>query len=251
MLSWKLAPALAMGNTVVLKPGRPLLEVVLLFRDSDHSAFDPPVSLPLLRHPQGDWVAAGGCQRHHWRQRDGELPCCSPVHQQGSLSLPLATSRYLSLPLAASRCIIRFLLTLLLQVAFTGSTSVGKQIRKQLAGRDVKLTMELGGKSAMIVLQDADLDACVEGCVDSIFMNQGQVCCAGSRLLVQEGVKDKLVAKLKERIERLRMGNSLDKNADMAAINNTDQLRSISTFVEEGKKEGGEIFQSNLSFNPS
>uniref|UniRef100_A0A7S4UTS9 Aldehyde dehydrogenase domain-containing protein n=1 Tax=Guillardia theta TaxID=55529 RepID=A0A7S4UTS9_GUITH len=202
MLSWKLAPALAMGNTVVLKPAPSTRLSAFLFCDILKEIGLPPGVVNVITG-------------------DNEMASYLVAHPAIS------------------------------KVAFTGSTSVGKQIRKQLAGRDVKLTMELGGKSAMIVLQDADLDACVEGCVDSIFMNQGQVCCAGSRLLVQEGVKDKLVTKLKERIERLRMGNSLDKNADMAAINNANQLRTISTFVDEGRKEGGEIFQSNLSFNPS
>jgi aldehyde dehydrogenase (NAD+) len=124
------------------------------------------------------------------------------------------------------------------KVAFTGSTAVGKAIQAALAGRDVKLTLELGGKSANIVFEDAALDQAVEGIVNGIFFNQGHVCCAGSRLLVQESVADEVVERLWRRMQLLRVGDPLDKNTDVGAINSAEQLARISALVEAGEAEG-------------
>jgi aldehyde dehydrogenase (NAD+) len=129
------------------------------------------------------------------------------------------------------------------KIAFTGSTSVGKYIQKSLAGRDVGLTLELGGKAANIVYNDAALDEAVEGVVNGIFFNQGHVCCAGSRLLVQEDIHDVFINKLEKRMQTLRVGNPLDKNTDIGAINSKDQLDKITDLVNEGVRDGGELFQ--------
>jgi acyl-CoA reductase-like NAD-dependent aldehyde dehydrogenase len=129
------------------------------------------------------------------------------------------------------------------KVAFTGSTEVGKAIQRELAGRDVSLTLELGGKAANIVFDDAALDQAVEGIVNGIYFNQGHVCCAGSRLLVQESVHDQLVRKLKRRMATLRVGNPLDKNTDVGAINSSAQLERIAELVQSGVDEGAELYQ--------
>ncbi len=129
------------------------------------------------------------------------------------------------------------------KIAFTGSTEVGRIIRKATAGSGKKLSLELGGKSPFIVFEDADLDSVVEGVVDAIWFNQGQVCCAGSRLLVQEGVSDRLIAKLRARMETLRLGSPLDKSVDMGAIVAPVQLERIRSLVEAGKEEGAEMWQ--------
>ena len=129
------------------------------------------------------------------------------------------------------------------KVAFTGSTEVGKIIMRSLAGTDKKMTMELGGKAANIIFDDAPLDQAVEGIVNGIFFNQGHVCCAGSRLLVQESVAAAVLAKLKKRIQTLRVGDPLDKNTDIGAINSKEQLDRIRELVESGVKEGAEIYQ--------
>ncbi len=129
------------------------------------------------------------------------------------------------------------------KIAFTGSTEVGRIIRKATAGSGKKLSLELGGKSPFIVFEDADLDSVVEGVVDAIWFNQGQVCCAGSRLLVQEGVADRLIAKLRARMETLRLGSPLDKSVDMGAIVAPVQLERIRTLVEQGREEGAEMWQ--------
>jgi aldehyde dehydrogenase (NAD+) len=131
------------------------------------------------------------------------------------------------------------------KIAFTGSTDVGRLIRKATAGSGKKLSLELGGKSPFIVHEDADLDAAVEGVVDAIWFNQGQVCCAGSRLLVQEGIAGKFLAKLKRRMETLRVGNPLDKSVDMGAIVDPIQLNRINELVAKGKAEGGTLIQSS------
>ena len=120
------------------------------------------------------------------------------------------------------------------KIAFTGSTGVGKYIQKSLAGRDVGLTLELGGKAANIVYSDAALDEAVEGVVNGIFFNQGHVCCAGSRLLVQEDIEEKFIKKLEKRMQSLNVGNPLDKNTDVGAINSKDQLDKIQKLVNEG-----------------
>src|SRR4051794_28802006 len=124
------------------------------------------------------------------------------------------------------------------KVAFTGSTAVGKDIQRALAGRPTSLTLELGGKSANIVFEDAALDQAVEGIIEGIFFNQGHVCCAGSRLLLQESVADEVIRKLWERMERLRVGDPLDKNTDVGAINSREQLDRIEALVAEGEREG-------------
>jgi aldehyde dehydrogenase (NAD+) len=129
------------------------------------------------------------------------------------------------------------------KIAFTGSTEVGKIIRRSTAGTGKRLTLELGGKAANIVFEDAPLDQAVEGVINGIFFNQGHVCCAGSRLLVQEPVFDALLGKLKDRLQTLRVGDPLDKNTDVGAINSKAQLDKIEELVESGVEEGAEIYQ--------
>jgi aldehyde dehydrogenase (NAD+) len=129
------------------------------------------------------------------------------------------------------------------KVAFTGSTDVGKAIQRRLAGTGKKLTLELGGKAANIVFDDSALDQAVEGIVNGIYFNQGHVCCAGSRLFAQESIAEPLVEKLKQRLETLRVGDPLDKNTDVGAINSKMQLDKIVELVEAGKAEGAEIYQ--------
>jgi aldehyde dehydrogenase (NAD+) len=129
------------------------------------------------------------------------------------------------------------------KLAFTGSTEVGKQIQRSLAGRDVPHTLELGGKAANIVFADCALDQAVEGIVNGIYFNQGHVCCAGSRLLVQESIAEPLIAKLERRLGTLRLGDPLDKNTDVGAINSRAQLERIQELVKSGEEEGAEIFQ--------
>jgi aldehyde dehydrogenase (NAD+) len=137
------------------------------------------------------------------------------------------------------------------KVAFTGSTEVGKQIQTALAGTGVDLTLELGGKAAHIVFEDAALDQAVEGVVRGIFFNQGHVCCAGSRLLVQESIHDIFVEKLKRRMERIRVGDPLDKNTDMGAINSAEQLQRIEALVQSGQDEGATMHQASCSLPDS
>ena len=137
------------------------------------------------------------------------------------------------------------------KIAFTGSTEVGKIIMRQLAGTDKKMTMELGGKAANIVFDDSPIDQAVEGVVNGIFFNQGHVCCAGSRLLVQESICGDVRAKLKNRIDVLRVGNPLDKNTDVGAINSRAQLDRISELVESGVTGGAEMYQSASCRLPS
>jgi aldehyde dehydrogenase (NAD+) len=194
MLAWKLAPALAMGNTVVIKPAETTSITALKFGEILQEAGLPPGVVNIV---------AGV----------GETGAAVMTH-----------------PLAA-------------KVAFTGSTEVGKSIMRSLAGTDKKMTMELGGKAANIIFDDAPLDQAVEGIVNGIFFNQGHVCCAGSRLLVQEGVAAAVLAKLKRRMQVLRVGDPLDKNTDLGAINSREQLAKIADFVESGVQEGAEIFQ--------
>ena len=129
------------------------------------------------------------------------------------------------------------------KVAFTGSTEVGKAIQRELAGTGVKLTLELGGKAANIVFDDCALDQAVEGIVNGIYFNQGHVCCAGSRLLVQESIQEQLVAKLKRRLRTIRVGDPLDKNTDLGAINSRMQLDRIRELVASGEEDGAEMYQ--------
>ena len=182
MLAWKIAPALAMGNTVILKPAEYTPLTALLFA---HICGEAGVPAGVVNIVTGDG-------------RVGEMIVNHPdIHK----------------------------------IAFTGSTEVGKKIRKATAGSGKSLTLELGGKSPFIVFDDADLDSAVEGVVDAIWFNQGQVCCAGSRLLVQEGVADRFYEKLRARMAKLRVGNPLDKSIDMGAIVDKSQLDRISAMV--------------------
>jgi aldehyde dehydrogenase (NAD+) len=194
MLAWKIAPALACGNTVVLKPAETTPLTAMLFTDVCRQAELPPGVVNIVTG-------------------DG------------------ATGAYLVKNEGIDK------------LAFTGSTEVGKLIQRELAGRGVKLTLELGGKAANIVFDDAALDQAVEGIVNGIYFNQGHVCCAGSRLLVQESIYEPLIEKLKRRVSTLRVGDPLDKNTDVGAINSKAQLDRIRELVATGEAEGAEIFQ--------
>jgi len=194
MVAWKVAPALAAGCTVVLKPAEFTPLTALCFAELAHEAGLPPGVLNVVT---GDG-------------RTGKLLVDHPDVDK---------------------------------IAFTGSTEVGRQIRRATAGSGKKLTLELGGKSPFLVFDDADLDSVVEGVVDAIWFNQGQVCCAGSRLLVQEGTATRLVEKLKARMEKLRVGSPLDKAVDMGAIVAPVQLERIRGLVEQGRAEGATLWQ--------
>ena len=194
MVAWKVAPALAAGNTVILKPAEFTPLTALCFAEIAQAANLPPGVLNVIT---GD----GSTGKHLVEHPD--------VHK----------------------------------IAFTGSTEVGRIIRKATAGSGKKLTLELGGKSPFIVFEDADLDSVVEGVVDAIWFNQGQVCCAGSRLLVQEGVADRLTQKLRARMEKLRVGSPLDKAVDMGAIVAPVQLERIRGLVDQGVQEGAKMWQ--------
>ncbi|MGW2211138.1 aldehyde dehydrogenase family protein [Streptomyces sp. NPDC001781] len=191
MLAWKIAPALATGNTVVLKPAETTPLSALFFADICRQAGLPKGVVNILPG-YGD---AGAALVGH-----------PDVNK----------------------------------VAFTGSTAVGKEIARTVAGTSKKLTLELGGKGANIVFDDAPLDQAVEGIVTGIFFNQGQVCCAGSRLLVQESIQDELLDALKRRLSTLRLGDPLDKNTDIGAINSAEQLARITALAEKGEAEGAE-----------
>ena len=194
MLAWKVAPALAAGNTVVLKPAHTTPLTALLFCDVLRQAEVPPGVVNIVT---GDGRAGAALVRHPDVDK----------------------------------------------VAFTGSTEVGKDIQRAVAGTGKKLTLELGGKAANIIFDDAPLDQAVEGIINGIYFNQGQVCCAGSRLLVQESIYEPVVAKLKRRMATLRVGDPLDKNTDIGAINSREQLDKITELVAAGEEEGAEIFQ--------
>ncbi len=194
MLSWKIAPALACGNTVVLKPAETTPLTAMIFADICRQAELPPGVVNL--------VTGDGTTGAHLVRNAG-----------------------------------------IDKLAFTGSTEVGKAIMRELAGRDVRMTLELGGKAANIVFDDAALDQAVEGIVNGIYFNQGHVCCAGSRLLVQESIYEPLLEKLKRRLSTLRVGDPLDKNTDVGAINSKAQLEKIRELVASGEAEGAEIFQ--------
>jgi aldehyde dehydrogenase (NAD+) len=198
MLSWKIAPALAMGNTVVLKPAEFTSLTALLFAEIASEAGLPPGVINVIT---GDG-------------RTGEL-----IVKHDDVD----------------------------KIAFTGSTEVGRLIRVATAGSGKRLSLELGGKSPFLVFEDADLDSVVEGVVDAIWFNQGQVCCAGSRILVQEGVAERLVQKLRARMEMLRVGNPLDKAVDIGAIIAPVQLEKISQLVQQGKDEGATMWQPSWS----
>lgn len=191
MLAWKIAPALATGNTVVLKPAETTPLSALFFADICRQAGLPKGVVNILPG-YGDAGAA--------------LIAHPDVNK----------------------------------VAFTGSTAVGKEIARTVAGTRKKVTLELGGKGANIVFDDAPIDQAVEGIVNGIFFNQGQVCCAGSRLLVQESIQEELLESLKRRLSTLRLGDPLDKNTDIGAINSEEQLTRITSLVEQGEAEGAE-----------
>ena len=202
MLAWKIAPALAMGNTVVLKPAETTSVTAMKFAEL----------LLEAELPSGVVNIVSGA---------GETGAAVVTH-----------------PTAA-------------KIAFTGSTEVGKIIMRQLAGTDKKLTLELGGKAANIVFDDSPIDQAVEGVVNGIFFNQGHVCCAGSRLLVQESIAEMFVSKLKNRIDVLRVGNPLDKNTDVGAINSKAQLDRICELVDSGVTAGAEMYQSAVCQLPT
>ncbi len=195
MLAWKIAPALAMGNTVVLKPARYTPLTALKFAEVVQEIGLPPGVVNILT---GEASQVGeALVKHHDINK----------------------------------------------IAFTGSTEVGRSIRRATAGSGKKLSLELGGKSPFIVFDDADLDSVVEGVVDAIWFNQGQVCCAGSRLLVQENIAERLIAKLRTRMEHLRVGDPLDKAIDIGAIVSAAQLKEIQRLVDQGVAEGAEVWQ--------
>jgi aldehyde dehydrogenase (NAD+) len=194
MLAWKVAPALACGNSVVLKPAETTPLTALLFADVCRQAELPAGAVNIVT---GDGSTGAELVRH----------------------------------------------TGIDKVAFTGSTEVGKAIQRELAGRGVPHTLELGGKAANIVFEDCALDQAVEGIVNGIYFNQGHVCCAGSRLLVQESIAEPLLGKLRNRLATLRLGDPLDKNTDIGAINSKAQLDRITELVESGEAEGAELYQ--------
>jgi aldehyde dehydrogenase (NAD+) len=196
MLAWKIAPALACGNTVVLKPAETTPLTALKFAEVVRDAGLPPGVVNIV-------TGAG---------RTGAAIVEHPDVDK---------------------------------IAFTGSTEVGRIIMRSLAGTKKKYTLELGGKAANVIFEDAAIDQAVEGIVNGIFFNQGHVCCAGSRLLVQESVADEVIEKLKERMETLIVGDPLDKNTDVGAINSAAQLETIRNYLKVGKAEGAEIHQSS------
>lgn len=194
MLSWKIAPAIAMGNSVILKPAEFTPLSALLFAEICDKVGIPPGVVNILTG-------------------DGETGRLMVEHPDID------------------------------KIAFTGSTEVGRIIRKATAGTGKKLSLELGGKSPFVIYEDADLDSAVEGLVDAIWFNQGQVCCAGSRLLVQEGVAAKVLDKVRARMENLRVGDPLDKAVDIGAIIAPVQLERIKKLVDKGREEGADFFQ--------
>jgi aldehyde dehydrogenase (NAD+) len=198
MAAWKIAPALACGNTVVLKPAE---------------------TTPLTAMKLAEVIADAGLP-------PGVVNIVTGAGETGA-----AIVNHPDVD----------------KIAFTGSTGVGRIIQKALAGTDTSYTLELGGKAANIIFADAAIDQAVEGIVNGIFFNQGHVCCAGSRLLVQESVADEVVQKLKDRMETLIVGDPMDKNTDIGAINSAPQLEKIQSYLKVGQEEGGEMHQSSVS----
>jgi aldehyde dehydrogenase (NAD+) len=196
MLAWKIAPAIAAGNTVVLKPAEFTPLTALAFAEICSEAGIPPGVINIVTG-------------------DGATGAALVAHPDVD------------------------------KIAFTGSTDVGRLIRQQTAGSSKKLSLELGGKSPFIVFEDADLDASVEGVVDAVWFNQGQVCCAGTRLLLQESIAPKFIAKLKKRMETLRVGDPLDKSMDMGPLVDPVQLQRVTELVGKGMDEGGTLIQSS------
>ena len=198
MAAWKLAPALAAGNTIVLKPAETTSITSLMLAEIIQEAELPPGVVNIITGA-------------------GATGAALVAHDDVD------------------------------KIAFTGSTEVGKRIQRSVAGTKKKLTLELGGKAPNIVFEDAPLDQAVEGIINGIYFNQGHVCCAGSRLFVQESVVEPVIRKLRDRIGTLRVGNPLDKNTDVGAINSRAQLEKIQELVDSGVEEGAEIFQSSCS----
>ena len=198
MAAWKLAPALATGNTVVLKPAETTPLTAMKLAEIIQEADLPPGVVNIVN---------GAGETGKFLVNHGDIN----------------------------------------KIAFTGSTDVGKYIMKSVAGSGKKYTLELGGKAANIIFEDAPIDQAVEGIINAIFFNQGHVCCAGSRLYVQEGVADEVIAKLQKRMESLIVGDPLDKNTDIGAINSKMQLDKIKMYVKLGKDEGGTIYQTECS----
>ena len=198
MLAWKIAPALATGNTVVLKPAETTPLTALLFAEVCQQAGLPAGVVNIIT---GDGATGSHLVNHPGVDK----------------------------------------------IAFTGSTGVGKAIAKAIAGTKKSATLELGGKGANIVFEDAPIDEAVEGIVNGIFFNQGHVCCAGSRLLLQENIQDELLEKLKNRISLIRIGNPMDKNTDLGAINSAEQLSRIKELADSGDVEGSERWSPNCS----
>ncbi|MGI9220035.1 MAG: aldehyde dehydrogenase family protein [Woeseiaceae bacterium] len=196
MASWKIAPALACGNTVVIKPAE---------------------TTPLTAMKLAEVIADAGLP-------PGVVNIVTGAGETGA-----AIVNHPGVD----------------KIAFTGSTGVGRIIQKALAGTNKKYTLELGGKAANIIFADAAIDQAVEGIVNGIFFNQGHVCCAGSRLFVQESVADRVIQRLKDRMETLIVGDPLDKNTDIGAINSKEQLSTIQSYLKIGQDEGGEMFQSS------
>lgn len=196
MAAWKIAPALAAGNTVVLKSAE---------------------NTPLTAYKLAEII------------RDCGLPAGVVNIISGAAETGAALVNHPNVN----------------KIAFTGSTEVGKHIQKSIAGTNKKLTLELGGKSANIIFEDASINQAVEGIINGIFFNQGHVCCAGSRLLVQESIADEVILKLKQRMENLRVGNPLDKNTDIGAINSKAQLDTINKYLQIAKEEQTEVYQSS------
>ena len=196
MAAWKIAPALACGNTVVLKPAE---------------------TTPLTAMKLAEVI------------RDADLPpgVVNIVTGAGDTGAAIVNHPDID------------------KIAFTGSTEVGRIIQRAIAGSGKKYTLELGGKAANIIFADAAIDQAVEGIVNGIFFNQGHVCCAGSRLFVQESVADEVIAKLKDRMETLIVGDPLDKNTDIGAINSARQLETIESYLKVGREEGAEMHQSS------
>ena len=195
MAAWKIAPALATGNTVVLKPAETTPLTALKLAEIIQEADLPPGVVNII-------TGAG-------------LTGAALVQHPG-----------------------------VAKIAFTGSTDVGKKIQQSIAGTNKKVTLELGGKAANIIFEDAAIDQAVEGIINGIYFNQGHVCCAGSRLFVQESVYDEVIRKLKHRMKSLIVGDPLDKNTDVGAINSKSQLSTINNYLKWGEKEGAEMFQT-------
>ncbi len=198
MAAWKIAPALACGNTVVLKPAETTSLTALKLAEIIQQADLPPGAVNI-------------------------------VTGHGAVGSEIVNHPDVD------------------KIAFTGSTDVGKIIQKAIAGTRKRSTLELGGKAANIIFADAAIDQAVEGIVNGIYFNQGHVCCAGSRLFVEESVHDEVIKKLKHRMNSLIVGDPLDKNTDIGAINSKDQLQTIESYIEVGKQEGAEFYQSQGS----